>query len=364
MLYVAVIGLVLILFQGVLYFNYVNSVSKEFDVQLQMKAEQIGGAVNTFRSMLGEQRQAFTLAAQKALNLSIEYPKYSFMTESPEKFWLADAKKLGLDNDYLVIMDTQGDVITKSKNVTENLLSYFKKIGRLNFNKNLFYKSSVGNNILRIVIMPYFYTYRQGYIIAVGTPYDPIERILWKHFLFILASTLIFLVIASLIVRIFVIRVLSSVMEISNAARNISQENLNARIKLTHADEEIEHLTGSLNEMIARLEKSFAHIKEFSLEMAHEVKTPLAIISGESQMALEKEHTTDEYKETFSTVFKEAKRTQKFVSDLLLLTKLDYRLIKLRFESIDLAEFLREICEKMRVISSFQRGYDPTGYPS
>ena len=134
-------------------------------------------------------------------------------------------------------------------------------------------------------------------------------------------------------------------------ARNISQENLHARIKLTHADDEIEHLTGSLNEMIARLEKSFAHVKEFSLEMAHEVKTPLAIISGESQLALERDHTTEEYREMFRTVLKEAKRTQRFVGDLLLLTKLDYRLIKLRFESIDLGELIEEICEKMRLIS-------------
>ena len=122
-----------------------------------MKGEQIGGAVNTFRDMLSEQRQAFTLAAQKALNLSIEYPKYVFMPESPEKFWLADAKKLGLDKDYLVIMDSQGNVITQSSNVTENLLSYFKKIGKLNLNETMFYKTNSNNDILRIVIEPYYY---------------------------------------------------------------------------------------------------------------------------------------------------------------------------------------------------------------
>jgi two-component system heavy metal sensor histidine kinase CusS len=139
-------------------------------------------------------------------------------------------------------------------------------------------------------------------------------------------------------------------MEISNVARNITQENLSARIQLTHADEEIRHLTGSLNEMISRLEKSFAHIKEFSLEMAHEVKTPLAIISGESQMALGKDCTADEYKEIFNTVLKEARRSQKFVSDLLLLTKLDYRLIQLRFVPIELGEFLRDICARMKSV--------------
>ena len=350
-LYVAVIGLILILFQAVLYLNYAHSVSREFDAQLQMKAEQIGGAVNTFREMLGGEEQALTLASQKALNLSIQYPQYAFMPESPEKFWLADAKKLGLDKDYLVIMDAQGGIITSSDNVTDHLLLYLRKIGRSNADKRLFYKVHFNGNILRIIILPYNYAYKQGYMIAVGTSYGPVERVVRHHLLFIIASTLLFLVIASLIVRVFVIRVLSSVMEISNAARNIGQENLNARIRLTHADQEIQHLTGSLNEMIARLEKSFAHVKEFSLEMAHEVKTPLAIISGESQAALRDERTSEEYKEAFGTILKEAKRTQRFVSDLLLLTKLDYRLIQLRFEHIDLTEFLQETCEKMQHIS-------------
>jgi len=349
-LYVAIIGLILILFQGALYFYDVHSMSKEFDAQLQIKAEQIGGAVNTFRDMLGGQKQALTLAAERAINLSIEYPKYVFMTESPEKFWLADARKLGLDKDYLLIMDRQGDVIGSSSNVTEDMLHYFERIGRSTLDKAMFYDTRFNNDTLRIVIEPYYYSYRQEYIIAVGTSYVPIAHILRKHLLFTVASTLLFLGLASLIVRIFVVRVLSSVLEISKVARNITQENLYARIRLTHADEEIEHLTGSLNEMIARLEGSFSHIKEFSMEMAHEVKTPLAIISGESQMALKEDHTNEEYKEMFRSVLNESKRTQRFVSDLLLLTKLDYRLIKLRFETLDLADFLREICEKMKVI--------------
>jgi len=201
-----------------------------------------------------------------------------------------------------------------------------------------------------MITVPYFYNFRQGYVIAVASSYELIEQILWQHLLYVVVSTLIFLVIASLMVRIFVVRVLSSVKEISSTARTISQENLSARINLTHADEEIGHLTESLNDMIARLEKSFAHIKEFSLEMAHEVKTPLAIISGESQMALGKDCTPLEYKDTLNIILKEAQNLQGFVSDLLLLTKLDYRLIAMRFETIDLAQFLRDTCSELRAI--------------
>lgn len=348
----ALIGLVLVFFQVILYVNYAKSVSDEFDIRLKIKAEQIGGAVNTFRGMLGKNKQGFLIASQEALNLSIQYPNYLFMLESPEKFWLADAKKLGLDHDYLLIIDAQGNIISHSSNVTTNFLRFFHNLGGLNHSWNMFYKANIDNHVLRIVTMPYYYAYNQGYTIVVGTSYDTVERILRRHVFFVILYTLLYLVIASFIVRLFVIRVLASVLEISKVARNISHENLSARIKLTHTDEEIQHLTVSLNEMIARLEKSFAHIKDFSLEMAHEVKTPLAIINGESQMALDKDLSREEYKEIFKIVIKEAKRTQKFVSDLLLLTKLDNRLITMRFQPIDLSVFLEDLCKEMLVLAS------------
>ena len=110
------------------------------------------------------------------------------MTASPEKFWLADAKKLGLANDYILIMDTDGNVIAKSKNVTKSLLSYFKNIKGLSFNKNMFFKTVIDNNVIRIITVPYFYNYREGYIIAVASIYGTVESTLWRHFLFILAQ--------------------------------------------------------------------------------------------------------------------------------------------------------------------------------
>ena len=349
-LYVAVIGLVLILIQGVFYYKYTSSITDEYQTQLQNKAEQICGAINTFRIMLGGQKHAFSRAVDKAMNLNIEYPQYIFMPESPEKFWLAEAKKLGLERDYLIVMDRQGRIIGKTNNVNAGLMASLKEIKTIKFDRNMFYKAHVNNKSLLMITVPYFYNFRQGYVIAVASSYELIEQILWQHLLYVVVSTLIFLVIASLMVRIFVVRVLSSVKEISSTARTISQENLSARINLTHADEEIGHLTESLNDMIARLEKSFAHIKEFSLEMAHEVKTPLAIISGESQMALGKDCTPLEYKDTLNIILKEAQNLQGFVSDLLLLTKLDYRLIAMRFETIDLAQFLRDTCSELRAI--------------
>ncbi|MBF0510964.1 MAG: ATP-binding protein [Candidatus Omnitrophica bacterium] len=350
--YVAVIGLFLILIQAGLYFNYVQSVLHQFDSQLQNKAEQIGGAVNTFRGEMVRQKHPFYLAAKKALNLNIEYPKYIFMPVSMEKFWLADAKKLGLGKDYILIMDTNGNVIAKSKNVSKGFVSYFKQAGHLRLDKDIFYKMNFNGKFLRIAAVPYFYAYQQGYVIFVGASYGPVQQLLWEHLLFVLISTLGFLFLASLIIRLFVIKILSAVLHISNVARNISQENLSGRIHITHADEEIEHLTESLNGMVSRLENSFNHIKEFSLEVAHEIKTPLAIISGNSQMALGKECTTEEYKETLGIVLHEAKRTQQFVSDLLLLTRLDYRLVQLRFEAIDLGAFLSAIGEEMKALAA------------
>ena len=55
-------------------------------------------------------------------------------------------------------------------------------------------------------------------------------------------------------------------------------------------------LVDSLNDMIARLENSFKHIEQFSSQVAHELKTPLAILRGETEVALRMDQSASDYK--------------------------------------------------------------------
>jgi len=111
-------------------------------------------------------------------------------------------------------------------------------------------------------------------------------------------------------------------------------------------------LVDAFNDMISRLEGSFKHVEEFSYHAAHELKTPLTIIKGESELILRKDRPPEEYKKALQVVLEESGRMLKTIEDLLLLTKLDYQPSIFKFTAFDFKEFLTEIFEQSRTLAA------------
>jgi signal transduction histidine kinase len=126
---------------------------------------------------------------------------------------------------------------------------------------------------------------------------------------------------------------------------------MSKRVKKELADEEVKKLVSAFNDMIARLETSFQYIEKFSSDVSHELKTPLAIIRGESEVTLRQEREPEEYKRVIQVSLEEVQRMLKIIDDLFLLTRLDYRPEVFKFENFDLLGFFTELYEKMRIVA-------------
>jgi signal transduction histidine kinase len=132
---------------------------------------------------------------------------------------------------------------------------------------------------------------------------------------------------------------------------DISHKDLNRRIPDMAADAEMRRLIHSCNAMLERLEKSFAHVNEFSSHVAHELKTPLAIIRGEMELALSETRDPAEYERVITVSLEEVDRLIRIIKDLLLLARLDYNPDVFQFEKIDLTAFLEEIYEYTSILA-------------
>jgi len=160
------------------------------------------------------------------------------------------------------------------------------------------------------------------------------------------------LIFTSFIGRMLANRILQPVYEITAMANRITKQDLTARIKNKNFGREMESLVESFNEMIARLERSFKHIEQFSYHVAHELKTPLTIIQGEADLLLRKDRPIHEYKQALRIVMEESKRVRQTVDDLLLLTKLGYQPEALNFEAFDFYEFFNEIVDQNSLLAA------------
>ena len=145
-------------------------------------------------------------------------------------------------------------------------------------------------------------------------------------------------------------RAIRPVEEIINAAERISLGNLGARIE-SHADgTELGRLTSVLNRTFASLDRAFAQEARFSADVAHELRTPVSVLITEAQTALERERTSDDYRETISTTLRSAQRMSGLIESLLELAQIQSAADASRV-ACDLAALTAEIIESHRSLA-------------
>ena len=135
-------------------------------------------------------------------------------------------------------------------------------------------------------------------------------------------------------------------------ARRITHSNLDTRLDAgAAAAEELAALSSSFNELLARLDRSFDHMRRFVADASHELRTPLAIIRGEADVALAQERGAAEYKQALAIVLDESRRLSRLVDDLLNLARADAGRVKLRVEEFYLNDLLAECCRSAQTLA-------------
>src|SRR5437870_6910837 len=86
---------------------------------------------------------------------------------------------------------------------------------------------------------------------------------------------------------------------------------------------ELQPLAIAFDDMLKRLDDSFTRLSQFSADLAHELRTPVANMMGEAQVALTRERTAAEYRETIESTIGECERLSRIVDNLLFVARVD-----------------------------------------
>jgi heavy metal sensor kinase len=146
-------------------------------------------------------------------------------------------------------------------------------------------------------------------------------------------------------------RALAPVDAMVETAREIEAEDLSRRVETAASNDELGRLAAVLNDMLARLERSFAAVRHFSADAAHELRTPLTILKGEIEVALRSDLGEQEYQRVLTSCLEEVDRLSALVEDLLFLARSDSGNISLAQTPINLAEILAEVVPALRALA-------------
>ena len=117
----------------------------------------------------------------------------------------------------------------------------------------------------------------------------------------------------------FSISLLRPIRRIADEVNEISARNLTRRISPAGEDEKDEwyYLSGTLNQLLNRLQESFEIQGRFIANASHELSTPLTSISSQLEVALQRVRTVEEYRKVIQSVYQDTRQLSKLTQTLL-----------------------------------------------
>jgi heavy metal sensor kinase len=148
---------------------------------------------------------------------------------------------------------------------------------------------------------------------------------------------------------------LAPIENINETTRKITATNLSMRLSPTHAGDELDELTKTINLMLNRIEESFSRIIQFTSDASHELRTPITSLKTGTEVILSKERTAEEYRELHENNLRELKKITRMISDLLILLRSDSGTKNLHPKSLNLGNVLKELQNTFRLISETKK---------
>jgi two-component system heavy metal sensor histidine kinase CusS len=147
-------------------------------------------------------------------------------------------------------------------------------------------------------------------------------------------------------------RALTPVDALTRTARTINVNNLGRRLETPGTGDELQRLSETLNEMLTRIESSVQRITEFTADASHELRTPVALIRAEAEVALGRERTEQEYRSALQHVLTESERMTRMLEQLLALVRADSGAETIQMADVDVTELTREAVERWQKVAT------------
>jgi len=147
-------------------------------------------------------------------------------------------------------------------------------------------------------------------------------------------------------------RAVRPVQKIISTAENITAQGLEARVQGVSSKDELGRLAGVLNQMMDRLETSFKQMKRFSADASHELKTPLAVMQGKIEAALQDHEKETEHDMVLVDILERVGQLRSIIDSLLMLSRSDAGGLIIEKQKLDLCHLMSEIVEDAEVIAA------------
>jgi heavy metal sensor kinase len=203
---------------------------------------------------------------------------------------------------------------------------------------------------LRVVNSPVASPAGRVYLLQVGVSLRALDIALSRYRDLLLVLTPVSLLMAAAAAWWLSGFALAPLTRLAVAARDIDVATLERRLPMRGVGDELEEVTRAFNETLGRLEHSIGEMRQFSTALAHELRTPLAALRGEIELALRA--TRDEMlQQSFASQIEDIDRLTRLIDHVLTLARAESGQIPLTFGAVDLGELAVSLVDQLEPVA-------------
>lgn len=386
--YGIIVALTLLAYGSYTYFSVSNELHKNLDASISKVVASLDVILSKDNSDIRNirNRQALRRSQDKfALLKELEEMRFvgpirptvqreKFVDEDLGEIWSAVYEHILLNpkNFFVQIADTNNNIVWRSQNLQNDTLPTFVGFSTITHFDTIYVPLKTQDSVLRLAmekppiakIDSILTTTRvlntdirllikrtERAVISVGYVLNDLRATLNKLFmiqLIALPFILLISIVGGWILSTFSLRPID---QIAKTADEITATNLSLRLPHIPTNDEVGHLTKTLNRMIARLEQAFSQVKKFASDASHELRTPLTILQGELEIALHSRRTPEEYEEILISALEEVGRLSNIVESILELSRAETGQIPLNIKMENISKIAEEVAQDITIIA-------------
>jgi heavy metal sensor kinase len=188
-------------------------------------------------------------------------------------------------------------------------------------------------------------------LLQVGVSLEPMDNVLRRFLALLAVSVPVGLSTAMLLGRWTARVALRPLSDLAEAARAIDIEGLRRRLPLRGARDELDAVAGAFNQTLSRLEHTVGEMRQFSAALAHELRTPLAALRGDIELALLQPGNDESVQRRFASQLEEIDKLSGLIERILLLARAEAGEIVITLGTIDLGEVVGSLVDQVEPVA-------------
>ncbi|MBL0391217.1 heavy metal sensor histidine kinase [Ramlibacter monticola] len=144
---------------------------------------------------------------------------------------------------------------------------------------------------------------------------------------------------------------LAPLLRFRRLAAAIGEKSLDQRVSEADLPAELAELAREFNAMLERIDRGYRRLQEFSADLAHELRTPIATVMGRGQVALSQRRTEAQLRDVLEGDIEELERLSRLIADMLFIAQAEHGPAALKLEPVDLHEEAGRVMDYLSVVA-------------